>query len=423
MKKIYYSLIFSLALSCAKPSFESPVEKTINISNCTDTTVFLSEITNQIRYVALDVPQEYMNPLGGDVSIHLSNKNIFYSAMYSNEGNSLPWTEICLIFDYTTGKYISHIGGTKEWEIPNSLPEFYNHIRHSAVILDERGEHILSMKIEKTGESYPNFLQMWDIKTQKYLYTVKDEKKLSNDFGIGIDSYLWNNTFITFYKNSGTAFDKIHIYNTNGKLINTIPHEHKFTPFNKQSSTLRISSYKTDSLYYYADYNANKIYAIDKRLHHFSIYKLDFGINTPPYYYNDQIERNKYDNEKYINIRDVIGNDDHIFIKYFFNNTFYFGLYKNKEDKLLVHNVLANKSSHLSENGIPNDIDGGLPFWPTSVNMQGELIAYYPSDSLRNRIQKTEGITVKNPDSRIQLKKMLDSASQKTPIIAIIQTK
>lgn len=421
------ALVITLVLlSCCKEDFTPPAIRTIDIVACKDSAVSLSKITDHIQYVALDIPEEYENPLGGEVTTQLTDKYILHIALYkTNEYDfAAPWKQICLIFDRTTGKFIGHIGGTKEWQTQNSGYEIEQHFERGLINVDETGTLFFSRYYLKDDG---NYIQVWDIATQKPLSKISlkfHTKIVQSQRPINL-SYFDNGNFLFFYGNTGVPEEKIRIFDKSEKIISTISYtpEQTYTPTPKDGFTRYVSFFKGEKLFYYTDRMDKYVYAINKEHHHFPLYLIDFGESTLPFYYFERTEDTDINYNKYALIQEVTGNDNYLFLRYRKKGISYFCIYQPENEYLSIHRGGRWNSRNETDNGIPNDIDGGLPFWPNAATPKGEFMAYYRTDSLRAFVDQAETSTIKDPSAREQLIKQLDKAPSGKYIAAIIQTK
>lgn len=79
---------------------------------------------------------------------------------------------------------------------------------------------------------------------------------------------------------------------------------------------------------------------------------------------------------------------------------------------------------YLSLEGIKNDLDGGIDFWPRKISKNGEIYTWYHVDELKNKVSQSNPEQMKNPEAAKQLKDMLDNLPEDVSmIVAVLKEK
>lgn len=74
--------------------------------------------------------------------------------------------------------------------------------------------------------------------------------------------------------------------------------------------------------------------------------------------------------------------------------------------------------------GIKNNLDGGMDFWPKNVSKRGEIYTWYSVDDLRTKVAQSNSEQMKNPKASQRLKEMLENLPEDTNlIIAVLKEK
>ena len=103
--------------------------------------------------------------------------------------------------------------------------------------------------------------------------------------------------------------------------------------------------------------------------------------------------------------------------------------------KGFIHRVLFDRQKHRkwiiptkctadyqTSEGIINDLDGGLDFWPRKVSRNGEIYTWYNVEELKVKISQSDPERMKNPKAAKQLKDMLDNLPKDVNcIIAVLK--
>ena len=101
--------------------------------------------------------------------------------------------------------------------------------------------------------------------------------------------------------------------------------------------------------------------------------------------------------------------------------------------KGLIHRVLVDRhtnrfyilptnsaSERKSVEGIPNDLDGGLDFWPKRISKYGEIYSWYNVKDLKEKVSQSHSEAMKNPEAAKRLKELLDNLPEEVNVIVAV---
>ncbi|MDL2281958.1 hypothetical protein LJC44_02435 [Parabacteroides sp. OttesenSCG-928-G06] len=420
MKKLIVAgLLLLFVAACQEKSFQAPPVKTISIDSFSESEIYLSQVTDSIQYVLLDIPEEYISP-NGKPDVYFTDNKIILCATYIPDITRTPWTYVYLLFDKKTGHYEGKIGGTTDWQIPIIATDNYIKINHNYKCISDDGRLILTeMTRKESKKEYTYHAAVWDMQTKDLSFTVERGRALYYTF-------FDNNKVLLYTHNEGATEEKIAIYNQQGEKLASFLYQEHYKPVKEVHQWRAPIQFLTiNDTFCYMDLNDNVLYAIDKQYHHYPLFVFDLGDKQPPYYYyakTTEKERDKdREQDKYYTIPRLTGNSKKLFFQYKCNIV-YDAVYDiQTEETAVIKRPFTTERSY-SQRGITNDIDGALPFWPDAVHKE-ELLAYYPSDSIRTYLVEKDAELKKESLSYLQLRDLLDENSGNKPVVAIIQTK
>lgn len=101
--------------------------------------------------------------------------------------------------------------------------------------------------------------------------------------------------------------------------------------------------------------------------------------------------------------------------------------------KGFIHRVLFDRQKHRkwiiptkctadyqTSEGIINDLDGGLDFWPRKVSRNGEIYTWYSIEELKSRVAQTQSHQMKDPKAAKRLKEMLEHLPENVNVIVVV---
>ena len=354
MKLFLFIILFLGLSSCLK---ENEAIAVINITESTDSECKLSLFADSILYYPLfDSQPRYSN-------IQLTDKYIL--AVYSSVGK---------LYDRKTGTIL------KEFDLGSPLNQpsyWWGNFVSQNYITPNGNEVYIRKRLEKRGKVYCELL------------------KKNLDDGSLIDSislpyfYSFPLTSTMFWgykqniKNEKTSVT-LEWYNSQHQLVNSFVQPDSF-PASQQNKLLHFLN---DEIYYHA--NGSSI-----------IYKLDNeGSITPFAKFTDS-----YIKELYISSPILWGTCE-----------FQEDSYRIVTDMNNVWKIPIKDSKNKIYEGLINDIDGGVDFWPQNISNTGEIYTWYQVDEMKRKIQQKNATNQK-------IMEMLDRLPQNVKTIVVVLKK
>ena len=352
MKLFLFIILFLGLSSCLK---ENEAIAVINITESTDSECKLSLFADSILYYPLfDSQPRYSN-------IQLTDKYIL--AVYSSVGK---------LYDRKTGTIL------KEFDLGSPLNQpsyWWGNFVSQNYITPNGNEVYIRKRLEKRGKVYFELL-----KKNLGDGSLIDSISLPYFYSFPLTSTMfWG--YKQNIKNEKTSVT-LEWYNSQHQLVNSFVQPDSF-PASQQNKLLHFLN---DEIYYHA--NGSSI-----------IYKLDNeGSITPFAKFTDS-----YIKELYISASLLWGTCD-----------LQEDSYRIVTDMNNVWKIPIKDSKNKIYEGLINDIDGGLDFWPQNISNTGEIYTWYQVDEMKRKIQQ------KNTTNQ-KIMEMLDRLPQnvKTIVVAL----
>jgi len=153
------------------------------------------------------------------------------------------------------------------------------------------------------------------------------------------------------------------------------------------------------------------IYIID-----FGKYKLNFKDGLNP----------NFDLSAKLMLNSLSETNDYLFIRYTQNND---GLNNRKKNSVKFYNALFNKKESklynlpgftLTPEGLENDLDGGMPFWPEFITPQGEMMKLVSGSVIKDYVNSAEFKKAKISAENRQKQISMASGLKPTDMIVIV---
>ena len=214
-------------------------------------------------------------------------------------------------------------------------------------------------------------------------------------------------------------------YDTQMQLIK----EDHFTDSVYLINRLKIISLLKDKIYIHADCTST-IYELSRDKKPVPIYQYFLGEYKPSIAQNSKLlatgNFKMYYSSPYYNLRSSMIAEKFVFGAFDYKGNIYNILYNRNTEKTWIIPT-QGKSDILSypyKEGVKNDLDGGLDFWPRNISKQGEIYTWYNIEDLRAKISQSNSKQMKNPEAARRLKEMLNNLPEEVNyVIAVLKEK
>ena len=372
-------IIISNSCSNNTKSIESTVHYNIDVRNGIKLDVqkhLLSDFAKKLTYIPLETKDSCL--LSNIVYLDMTKEAIFVS-----DGHSLYQFDL-------HGKFIRQISrkgrGPKE------------HGRRIRFRINDTNKEILLF-------SYPKKMLVFDMNSGEY------KRSFNVEFDVADFEVFTQNRLLFFTKNirtHGTRATLNEVYLTDGKgnIINSIIDENRSK--NRNNIIGYVHLYKKENDYYYMVYYQDIMYRLDSNFVKKAYVKFDFDNKVK---WEDLIVEPHMGNklEDFISIGKPLENENYFFI------SVQVGIPHIKDGlpKRIIYNKLS-KQLFLTE-GLENDIDKGMIFWPDFI-INNRLIQAIPSSEI---IKYTKRMT---SDETNKLYKLGSSLNEEdNPVICIAE--
>jgi hypothetical protein len=315
--------------------------------------LFLSDLIQSIEYIPLETSDEC---LIGDINVFSSYISDNYILVYSNRSFQL------LLFD-RKGKFIAQIGHRGE-----SIGEYLEYSVATAFINEHNNQIVVHIR-------YPNRLNYYDLKG-KFLRS----EPVTHD-GIIFD-LTDKHIYITHVNQEG---EPPYIYELMDRQFNILKQQVKSIPF-KIKNKIGIQVFFPFARYLYDGHWHFRETTVNDTLYHISddfVFTPKYVINTGKYHASASKRANVEGTpEAFFKLmhgcilaRYLFETEDYLSICYMYDNRPHY-CYYDKSRKKIFHIP--------SDNGIINDYDGGIDFWPQQQNNKF-LYAFYEAHQFEER--------------------------------------
>ena len=370
--------------SCSNKQTESDI---IRVNDAKRIKLNLSDYVVSLEYVPLETKQECLI-------------DRYPSFFVLNEYIVVTTQRQCFLFD-RSGKFIREIG-----RVGRGPGEYSSTLGGEAV--NEKKQTVL--------------MQGWD-------------KKIEYSFNGTVTGYFLNapgTSFTTAYASdsilvqgvlnySGNAINQL-VFNDQEKIVDSIPNYQFFKPFDSNASggfgsEFYFYRYRGD-LYYKNMFNDTIFRIKDMKLH--SVWVFDMGDYHLPRSIMANLNTFTREIIKYNRMLNILEADPFIL----------FSLTRERGDSTFVYDkrksqvFVMQKEQNLK--GFYNNIDGGMPFWPTHINQKQEMVSFlYPYDMkemLTNDYFKQKSIN--DNSAHLRLRELLSRVNDEdNPVVVIAKLK
>ena len=375
----------------------------------------LLDIVESIEYIPLETNSSC---LIGEI---FQKDKIIISANYILVNNSVGDNiEEFFLFD-REGKYISKIGnrgdGPGEYTL-GAKPYAIDEINQRVIITNNRGYMFYIMYYDMNG---------------KHVHSISVDRMFVNGNHVQFDGnhviMRGNNPF-----RAGDPTFNYSIFSNDYQLITEKIKNVDFTT-NQQGFRWHINSWGAFCHYFfngqlhvkYSPLN-DTLYSVNQSL----TFNPKYIINAGRYSLTKDIVSNvdlsvrEFNNRIYF--QSVFETNNYVLISYQYKEKHYYQYYGKHRRQSLLANVVSPQRLHIFENGIPNDYDGGLAFWPKQQN-GNEFITWYNAylfveneNSLRPKGSQKAIENLKNVTNKIE-DFMMKNRTEANPVVVIVKFK
>jgi hypothetical protein len=369
----------------------------------------LSDIATSIRYIKLQTPTDtsllydpFFNRENLMSTVRTDGENIIFQGIFGLSRFNMNGDYIQTIWQNETGirffgNYVTYGGRDFYGVLPNIPVSLLNgNIYYTFLDGPNGNEHVIKYKPENSGnltiQAKPEIPGPGTILGDT-LFNAQQNFSEGYNWNYGLGNGTWAG--INQKWNAGTSGSLLVTYNDKGDTICT------FTDFDRIKN-FSSNQYRTPvelASYYYKgqltikqEYNDTifRLISPDRLL---PVYLIDFGSFKVSY--NDGLNPEIDLSNKYL-LNSLYESDNFLFVRYTQNFSslnnikknavkFYNAIFIKKEGKL-IH--LPEFSS--TPQGLINNLDGGIPFWPDFITPQDEMIKLVSGKFLKDYINSPE---------------------------------
>lgn len=192
----------------------------------------------------------------------------------------------------------------------------------------------------------------------------------------------------------------------------------------------KIISLLNDRIYLHADCTPT-IYELSQNEKPRPVYRYFLGEHTPSVATNSELfiskrQFDKYYNSSYYNLHSSMISDNYVFGAFDYKEKINYVLYSRKTEEtwIIPTEGKSDGKVYSYKEGIKNNLDGGMDFWPRNVSKRGEIYTWYSVDDLKTKVAQSYPEQMKNPKATQRLKEMLENLPEDTNlIIAVLKEK
>jgi len=385
MKKYILKAILFLGLILSTPYSFAQIKK-ISKSNfsfidltklpTTENRVYISQFASKITYLPLETNPECLIAEG--VQFNLFNSIIVSSAHHQ-----------ILTFESKNGKFLKSIG-----EYGNGPNGYINskssYIRNGEIIITALGWDFSLIEFSTKGE---------------ILCKLKFDKRPRSI------AWLSDKLYAIYYeKESNSDSLRLQIYDSNKKkFVSTFYDNRKFKDGPKRTTNFgAFFYYEKNKLFIKEFFNDTVFQVTTNKL----IPTIEFksGKYSAPFF-----EKHKFDFTQYHNIQTILETEHLIFFELYFKKRGYYCYFDKRTNQVKIPNY-----KNLQINGFENDIDGFMPFFPTSISNRNELIGFLEPYKIKKWFDENPDKAVKLPP---HLQKLRNIKESDNPVVMIVKLK
>ena len=385
IQKITSLLLSAIIIaSCSSKQTESNI---IRVDDAKQTRLNLSDYVVSLEYVPLETKQECLI-------------DRFPSFVVLNEYIIATTQRQCFLFD-RSGKFIREIGS-----VGRGPDEYSSTLGREAI--NEKKQTVL--------------MQGWDKRIEYSFNGNVTGSFLRVPETSSTTAYASDNILVQGVLNyRGNAINQL-VFTDQEKIVDSIPNYQFFKSLDSNSSggfggEFNFYRYH-DDLYYKNMFNDTIFRIKDMKLH--PVWVFDMGNYHLPRSIMANINTSREEIIKYNWMQNVFEADPFIL----------FSLTRERGDSTFVYDKHKSQvfviQKELNLKGFYNNIDGGMPFWPTHINQKQEMVSFlYPyemKEMLTNDYFKQKSINDNN--AHLRLKELLSKVNDEdNPVVVIAKLK
>jgi len=342
----------------------------------TENHINISQFASKITYLPLESRKECL--IGPGARFDLFDSIIVSSAHHQ-----------ILTFESKNGKFLKSIG-----EYGNG-PNGYMNSRSSFI---------------KNGEIIITALG-WDFSLIEFSTNGEILCKLKFNKSPRSIAWLRDNLYAIYYeKQSNSDSIRLQIYDSNKKKIVSTFYDHrKFKDGPKRTTNFGAFFYYEKNKLFIKEFFNDTVFQITmKKL----IPAIEFksGKYSPPFF-----EKHKFDYLQYHNIQTILETEQLIFFELYFKKRGYNCYFDKRTNQIKIPNY-----KDLQINGFENDVDGFMPFYPTTISNRNELIGFLEPYKIKKWFDENPDKAVKLPP---HLQKLRNIKESDNPVVMIVKLK
>ena len=118
-------------------------------------------------------------------------------------------------------------------------------------------------------------------------------------------------------------------------------------------------------------------------------------------------------------IRTSLISDNYIFGGFNYKGLIHWVLFnRNTNQKVII--PTKSTIDYQSLEGIKNDLDGGIDFWPKRISKKGEIYTWYKVEDLKSKMAQSNHEQMKNPKAAQRLKELLKNLPEDVNVIVAV---
>ena len=400
----------------------------------------LSDIASSIRYVKLQTPPDtlllynlffYRPDL--DSKVRSDGEQIIFEGLFGltrfnmqGEYEETIWKNNAGIRFY--GKGMASYGGKDFFGVPFHIPvsflngnlyfSFYDGPTGNGQVMKYKPGTEKKLTIQSQPETPGHANIPGDTLFNK---NQLSEDRFSRIYGIGPDSWAGvNNKW-----NAGRSGALLMTYNDKGDTLCQFTDNDRIVNFTHDNHRIpvELSDYYFDGLLTIKQEYNDTVFRLIPPNRLLPLYIIDFGDFKVDY--KDGLNPDFDLSGKYL-LKALYETNDYLFIRYTQNNDclntrkknavkFYNALFYKKEGKLYHQPGFT-----LLPEGLPNDLDGGMPFWPEFITPQGEMMKLVSGRVLKDYINSDNFKKSTIPDEKKQKQISMASGLRPTDMVVVI---
>lgn len=399
MRKLFIILASAILMSaCSTNEKDSAI--VIDLTTPTDTVCYLSEIADSMMYYPLAIDGKIMDIelLSDYIWIHHRTDSVKTSLLNRKDGSMIHETKISALL---------HDGG---FEFEDDFSTFFR--------LED--ETVLVSPVS----------------------TIKGVKRYWHS--VSMDAITGEKTdAITYPYNDGIEYSRLN--------EEYLLRQHRIIGDDIQSCfkmnwhTITLDSIKqdvfSDTVFQtFLSWNQTKVHLLkDKVFFHFPTMKTIYEISAnhapiPLYRYEVGKHNHHYSQIKDVSkyweaerkgllscyaIRTSLISDNYIFGGFNYKGLIHWVLFnRNTNQKVII--PTKSTIDYQSLEGIKNDLDGGIDFWPKRISKKGEIYTWYKVEDLKSKMAQSNHEQMKNPKAAQRLKELLKNLPEDVNVIVAV---